>query len=566
MHIDSDAVRGFRKWSFLAAGVLGLLPLSSQAQEAPLVPPNVVFLLDNNESMQDFPQYLPEVNGTVGSIPDPWANGPAGRAVGTGCSDPALVAAMSWFDKDSTDSRRNGSIPFDADPDFSADPQFFNPNQFYQSRGSRVAWQVDEYPASMSWDFRSMLGQSDAMMGCFNALDWNNNYWGSPLLNQCVSCLTTKGWWRGPIADPIRHGPKVRPDLPARSAEAMRKWVVSGRVLNVRPPKFVVARKVLKDFIASRTDFRMAVATLGPDSGWFDPPQMMEPMRPACAQSLPTVDAVALDRPALMRAVNKVVFRNTDRSTGEALFGLGGYFSSQVVDNKWQSWFMQPLNPGWGWPGGYNGGTVNNPYTGQRGSDWGYHSEEWLKWSQPWETLSDDRKSVCAASQSNAVIVLTDGSPRYDNSVPITKMMDLLIAQGATHQDGTPLTFDPSYPEWNTAPGGVNYCDLFEKAPGVRATKEDCDYTDYNWPTGLARTNKNFMDDVAFFLANMDLRDDLQGNQSVRTYVIDYGSFSTMNQSIACAGKGMFYPVSNPHEMRQAFQYMIGGSEPEAAR
>ncbi len=130
----------------------------------------------------------------------------------------------------------------------------------------------------------------------------------------------------------------------------------------------------------------------------------------------------------------------------------------------------------------------------------------------------------------------------YDNSVPITKMMEMLIAKGAKHPDGTPLTFDPNNPETNTNPGGVNYCDQFEKAPGVQATKEDCDYTGYNWPTGLATTNKNFMDDVAFFLANMDLRGDMSGNQTMRTYTIGYGDNSAMLQSIARGRQGRLLP------------------------
>ncbi|MCY1079252.1 hypothetical protein [Archangium lansingense] len=88
----------------VAAGVSGLLPQPGQAQA---VPPGVIFLLDNNESMQDYPQYLPEAF-TPGYYPAPLNPGPgdlggegsAGLAVNTGCSDPALVAAMSWFDKE----------------------------------------------------------------------------------------------------------------------------------------------------------------------------------------------------------------------------------------------------------------------------------------------------------------------------------------------------------------------------------------------------------------------------------------------------------------------------------
>ncbi len=569
MTSDFNAVRGWRKWSFLAAGVLGLLPLPGRAQEEPPPPPsrpgNVIFLLGNNESMQDFPEYLPEVNGTVvsgptGTTPGSFGvDGPAGLAVGTGCSDPELVAAMSWFDKDSPEPARNGSIPYDSDPDFGAEPQFFNPNRFYQSRGSRVAWVVEEYPYSLSWDFRMTDGNSDTLNACFRAFNWDWAYWNSPVAEQCLSCLATKGWWRGPITTNIaRQGPQERPGLPPRSVEAKRKWVLSGRVLNVRPPKFVTMRKVLKDVIATAPPRRMGLATFGPDQGWFDPPQLLRPLKPTCDQVYPNLDEAQLNRAELQRAVNNIVFRNNERSVGEALFGLGGYFSSQRVDNRWSSWFAPPLMPGFGWPGCCNGGTYLNPYTGQDGSTWGYASDEWLKSAQPFELGGADR-SVCFDNQPSSVIVMTDGTPYSDNTVPITRMMELLKANGARHPDGILLTFDPSNPESNTVPGGVNYCDQFARTGyGDRYMKEDCDYTHYNWPTGLARTNRNFMDDVAFFLANMDLRDDLPGQQSVRTYTIGFRDHSPMLQSIAMAGRGQFFFANHPAELRDSLQDILG--------
>jgi type IV pilus assembly protein PilY1 len=508
-------------------GVMGLGALPSQAEE---VPPSVVFLLDNNESMQDFHQYLPEVGNTT-----TW-----------GCTDPALVSAMSWFNKSSPDPKLNGSIPYDSDPEFGATPQFFDPSMYYQSRGRRLGWVVEDYPFSLSWDFKQTDGNSDAMMACFRALRWQDRWIGSPELAECQRCLSDKGWWRGPL----ENNPSQRADIPTLPTEARRVWVLSGRVLNVRPPKFVVARKVLKDVIASTNDMRMGVATYGPDNGWYDPPQLLSALRPTCDQSFPITEA-ALNRPALLTAVNQVLFRNNERSIGEALFGLGGYFSSQKVDNRWGNWFVQPLNPGWGWPGANNGGTTDNPYTLAPGNTWAHQQDEWTKWAQPWEGTGFD-KSVCREAQTSAVVVLSGGEPRYDNSVPITKMMQLLISAGAQHPNGTPLTFDASNPQTNPNPGGVNYCNLFG------ATQEDCDYTAYNWPTGLARTNKNFMDDTAFFLSHADLRGDMAGRQSVRTFVIGYGDGGPMLQSIALAGQGRYYRVNQAKALHDALTFSLG--------
>ncbi|HYO51203.1 hypothetical protein [Archangium sp.] len=580
----------------VVAGVSGLLSLPVQAQE---VPASVLFLVDNNESMQDYAQYLPEAF-TPGYYPTPTnpargdlgGEGSAGLAINTGCSDPALVSAMSWFDKNSTDVSKNGSIPYDADSDLQS--PFFDPNRFYFSRGRRLGWNVKEAPWSLNGnDFAGpMNNYGDTLSACYAGVGWDLTdypYGGSassnaPLINECVACLTTKGWWRGPIVtsntSPSQAGPSQEMGQPPLPPEAFRKWILSGRVLNVRPPKFVVARKELKEVIRTAPAVRMGVATFGDDHGWFDPALLIEPLRPSCYMSYPTINESTLDRPRLTRAVNQVRFRNPERSTGEALFSLGGYLSSQKTDNRWENWFKQPLNPGWGWPGGWNGGTYDDPYTGTSGASWGMTVDEWFEqpymdpatgqyWpGQPWEDVTNERRSVCFATQRSAVIVVTGGTPRSDNTVPITKMMDILEANGATHFDGSPLTFDPVNPETNPNVGGVNYCDQFVKNPGSPwpeyYTKADCDYTAYNWPAGLGVGNKNFMDDVAFFLSRTDLRGDMAGSQTVRTYVIGYNDSSPMLQSIALAGQGIFYRSTNPIQLRDALLHALNAIRPPA--
>ncbi|MET0406427.1 MAG: hypothetical protein ABW123_28670, partial [Cystobacter sp.] len=547
---------------WFAGGTLGLMSFTVSAQ----TPANVLFLVDGHKSMQDYPTFLPEAF-TPGHSPSTGAqkgdlgfNDPNyGHFINTGCSDPALVAEMSWYDKTSSDPARNGSVAYDSDPALGS--PFFDAGLFYHSRGRRLAWQVEELPYSLSQNFQQLSGMSDASYMCRQVWNFEGNYLNKPILNECVSCLTTKGWWRGPLVPASVNdkrgllGPPRAKDEPPLPLEAKRKWVLSGGVLNVRPPKFVVARKALKDAIRSATNARIGVTTFGIDRGWYDPTAVLADLRPQCDVSRP-IDESALNRPGLAVAVNMVKFDSPERSVGEALFSLGGYFSSQIYDGRWSSWFSQPLGtPFWGWPGLPAGGTINNPYDGRSGSLFAKSSDEWLKGpvrieqdgqvlhsspGQRWE-VGGYNKSVCFADQVNAVIVVTGGAPVHDNAVPITKMMNLLVAAEAQHPDGSPLTFDPYDPVNNPASGGVNYCDQFELSPGVPATRADCDYTDYNWPTGLAAGNKNFMDDVAFFLSHSDLRGDLPGTQRVRTYVVGYGSSHPMLQSIALAGQGGFY-------------------------
>ncbi|OJH35895.1 hypothetical protein BON30_35335 [Cystobacter ferrugineus] len=559
-------------------GAVGLMPLTSQAQP----PANVLFLLDNQYSMQDFPTYLPEAftpgySPTTGTAGNPGYNDPKyGHFLNTGCSDPALVQAMSWFDKHSMDPAKNGSVVYDNDPSFAS--SFFDPNSFYHSRGRRVSWNGnnEDYPYSMSVDFKSAVGNTDASTACRATWNHSGDYVKNrTLLNECVACLTTKGWWRGPITPPGTAtgalGPPQPKDQPELPPEARRKWIVSGRVLNLRPPGFVSARKALKDVIQTASHVRIGVASFGGDRGWFDPAWILSDVRPHCEASFPSINEAELNRTALSNAVNNTLFRHNERSLGETLFSLGGYFSSQNVDGRWGSWFDQSVigNTNWGWPGQPGGGTYDNPYWPyQSGGAYARSSDEWLKGpytdpvtglilpGQRWEAGGTQR-SICSADQVNAIVVVTKGAPQYDNSVPITKMMELLIAQGAQHPDDTPLTFDPVNPRYNPNSGGVNYCDWFEKSPGVLATKADCDYTDYNWPTGLAAGNKNFMDDVAFFLSHADLRGDLPGTQRVRTYVVGYGSSHPMLQSVALAGQGIFFRADDPAALRQALEQAL---------
>ena len=72
------------------------------------------------------------------------------------------------------------------------------------------------------------------------------------------------------------------------------------------------------------------------------------------------------------------------------------------------------------------------------------------------------------------------------------------------------------------------------------------------------------MDDVAFFLSHTDLRGDMAGSQTVRTFVIGHGDSSPMLQSIARAGQGQFYRTYNAHELRDAIRHAIESVRPPA--
>jgi type IV pilus assembly protein PilY1 len=459
-------------------------------------PPNAMFLLGNNQSMQNYNTPLPQ-------------SGPMG------CSDPALTAAMNWFSLTSTDPKRNGAQAFDPDPDFAGSGlHFFDPAQYYISFSHKLPLQGESAPYSLSSTFRGTVGHDTA-----TACTWA----GGLDVTTCQSCLTNVGWYQG-VQDVLGN----------------RRWVLSGRVLNVRPPKFVAARKVLKDVISTVENLRMGVATFtyGPTT-FYDPAELLQPVKPPCHKSFPVMSEEDLNRNELMKSINTVKFDNQERSIGEALFSLGAYYSSEKVNNRWSSWFANPIGAPRGYPGAPNGS-----YRTPLGVEfpWARGNNDFTS-GAPLEA-GGEQKSVCFSCQASSVIVLSDGTPEKDNSVPVSKMLELLVQQGARHPDGTPLTFNPT--NFSGDPGGVNYCHLFG------TTKAACDY-DAD-PSGMATHNTNYMDDVAFFLANMDLRTDpgMDGVQSVRTYTIGYGDNSPMLRSVAMAGKGRFYRADDPGQLREA--------------
>jgi len=501
--------------------------------EAKTRPPAAIFLLGNNATMQDFHTPLPEPD----AIPTV-----------TGCEDSTLRASMAWFDAASPDARLNGSRVFDPDAALGAGRGFFDPDRYYLSFGTRLPLQRlgngdttgdSATTYTVLRHFEGTLGSDQPESAC-------GRFWPGDAAKRaaCAACLRTVGWYRG-----------------EKDNGGRRRWVLSGRVLNVRPPKFVTARKVLKDVINTVPDLRMGVATFSHSDDLFDPAWLLRPLRPTCEKSWPLFSEADLERAGLVAAVNAVEFINKERSIGESLYSLGAYFSSQRQDDVWGRWFTNPLGSPAGYPGG-PGGTRDD--ADGRGSTWAHQPHDFTHlaggYADPLPLEGPgDQKSVCAACQASAVIVLSDGRPDNDNTVPVYKMLSLLVYAGAKHPDGTRLTFNPGV---DGNPGGVNYCDRY----GV--TKEDCDYfldsdgdgldDDDSGPKGGDAHNRNYMDDVAFFLAHTDLRGDLEGVQSVRTYTIGYGDNSPMLRSMALAGGGHFYRADEPGQLRDALMTAIG--------
>lgn len=145
-------------------------------------------------------------------------------------------------------------------------------------------------------------------------------------------------------------------------------------------------------------------------------------------------------------------------------------------------------------------------------------------WTPTGETMEDildyfRRDDAMAPIQSpcvkNFLIVVTDGYPTMDRAVSAY----LHDADGDGRDPGNCESIGAPYPESN-----------------------DC--TDH-------------MDDIAYYLANTDLRDDLEGDQTVSTYVVGYHLDAPLLEDTAENGRGLYYSARNANELRYSIEWAL---------
>ncbi len=290
---------------------------------------------------------------------------------------------------------------------------------------------------------------------------------------------------------------------PPTPEAAYRKWIVSGRLLNLRPPKFVVARKVLKDVIYMAPNVRMGVATFGDDHGWFDPPNLLEGLRPSCDLSYPTINEAALDRPRLMRAVNQDALpqqralhrRGALRARRLLLLAAGATTSGRTGSSS----------------------PSTRATSAGRGAAPAVPSTTRTRVSRarptPRPRTSGSRRGFVDSSHGRVAAGPALGGLRLQQPLGVLRLSGQLghrphgrraaLRQlGAHHEDDGPAggpgrpairmarssSWNPVDPATNPDVGGINYCDKFERTPvASKYTKADCDYVSYNWPHGPGR-------------------------------------------------------------------------------
>jgi type IV pilus assembly protein PilY1 len=272
------------------------------------------------------------------------------------------------------------------------------------------------------------------------------------------------------------------------------KIVFSGNWLNYYPPKFLIARKTVTDFIAKQPTLdksqqvRIGFVTYDPlnanslgisgnpgglnsnDGGHMVSSGMTPPCGntswdPVVAGSPPTGNVpsnTSSQVGILTQKVNAINWGTTTSTVGtplaETIFNVGQFY-----------------------------GGDNTYYTNTFGSSWVK-----AEFTAP----TDSSKPLCAACQVNAIVLITDGMPDGDNNLPVSFRSDAI--------------------ECN--PGGN------------AAAPVGCG-------TDPAHNTNNLLDDVTNYLATHDIAPNVPGNQNVLTYIIGLGLKVPLLDNAAKYGK-----------------------------
>ncbi len=185
------------------------------------------------------------------------------------------------------------------------------------------------------------------------------------------------------------------------SGNTGRYVLFSGGWLNANPPKFMAARKVIKDMVwidpaapSTLDQVRFGLAILSSSGSGA---RIVVPLGPDKPNSYPRNAAKFQQaRQYILDALNRKIsglpsFMSGNTPMATTLFGVGQYFTSQgVYTAKFGSSFENSSLVG------TTAGLVN----------------------APWAQNNPNQCSICWGCQQNSIIVVTDGSPNSESTLP----------------------------------------------------------------------------------------------------------------------------------------------------
>lgn len=280
--------------------------------------------------------------------------------------------------------------------------------------------------------------------------------------------------------------------------------VFTGDLLNFYPPKFVVARKTVKDVVASVQKTRQGLMVFNTSGvgGNGDGGRLLTELGPTCDKFVsssgqavyPSQEDFDANVSAIKQQIDQMKFVD-GTPLGETLTSACQYFSG----NKKRFEDVVRVRGSAGVGGSFS--VVPD--------------------------RSGNQDPFCVSCQKSFVAVITDGSPSSDDNVPCKlRNYDRDCKEG--------LAGTPSCSSVNT-----RTCPTSERRTYPQSGGYD------------------YFDDVAAFCANEDLRPDMTGGQNVITHTVGFGIRAPILEDAARMGGGVQLYADNAGQLRNALAAVV---------
>lgn len=392
----------------LASQVAGPVAGDESFFTLPVGPANIMLLLDSSGSMDDLPQCF---NG--------WGSGsctPPAISVGDhqaeGTCDLSRSPGLDWM---------NDYTPTATYADPGHGRAYFDPPANTIALDDRPNWGAGCVGDNCLFDPTAYYGyggwnetSAKRMTRCVPSDDYGpviDIDTGQPVAFDeaaCQACMAAKGYYFWSVK-------KIDRWYPAPWNVRSNNWsgagvLLGGGWLNANPPKFVAARKVVKDLAwidpnsASNVDrVRLGLTILG-NLQSADAARIIVPLGPDASHSYPSdVRNMVPVRQMILDAANRKIaglpsFVSGGTPMAGALFNVGQYMSTPGL---WTANFGA----------GCSGQACERPLYAEGVSGLA---------RAPWAQNNADQHSICWGCQQSSVIIITDGSPNGEMTFPPT--------------------------------------------------------------------------------------------------------------------------------------------------
>jgi type IV pilus assembly protein PilY1 len=431
---------------------------------------------------------------------------------------------------------------FDPDfPDLFARSAVYRDAVVYMPPGTSLAWvapnAANGTPEVDGWNSnkRNAAASTEA--------DFCSRYADETKKSTCNACLTTKGYffdgdyldaWQGrqcaSTANCSERGlgtcvkdngsaPWPENNSPAEKefshCRVPQVWFTGNR-LDFQPPKFVVAKKAMKDVLAQVKLFRLGVYALDTSGGGAS---VITGLNPACNQFGGTSQFFN-NRNSTRAQIDALTFTTRHAALAESLLDLGHLYATPSL-----SWFDAT----------YDDATF--------------------------EDSGGNQASTCFACQKSSVIMVTDGSPTGDGRIP-----DETFATDAMTEA------DAKLPTTYAGMAGKNITEIVCPDCETGSEVADPDIAVGNCYgqqlsgacNALGVPIPSYLPRVAWYLHNVDLRTNTEtgadgyahtGKQTLDVYTIGLGVRGKQRgilQNTADAGGGKYYDANGGSDLRRA--------------